>query len=56
MQEFIEAHPVFAAKARMEKWKLKKITHTDTHTHTRQTKRDELWSSNMPHELHMVQL
>lgn len=28
MQKFIEAHPVFAAKAWMEKWKLKKNTHT----------------------------
>lgn len=40
----------------MEKWKLKKKIHIHTHTHTRQTKRDELSSSNMPHELHMVQL
>lgn len=30
MQKFIEAHPVFAAKAWMEKWKLKKNTHTQS--------------------------
>lgn len=30
MQKFIEAHPVFAAKAWMEKWKLKKKMHTHT--------------------------
>lgn len=35
MQKFIEAHPVFAAKAWMEKWKLKK----NTHTHRAQIKR-----------------
>lgn len=36
MQKFIEAHPVFAAKARMEKWKLKKKIHTHTHTQDKQ--------------------
>lgn len=35
MQTFIEAHPVFAAKALMEKWKLKKKC---THTHKKKKK------------------
>lgn len=39
MQEFIEAHPVFAAKARMEKWKLKK-NYTHRHTHTRDKQKE----------------
>lgn len=51
MQKFIEAHPVFAAKAWTEKWKLKK----KMHTHTQKWKRWTL-SSNEPHVLRMVKL
>lgn len=51
MQKFIEAHPVFAAKAWMEKNESKKTKCTHTHT---QRERDELLISNEPHVLHMV--
>lgn len=43
--EFIEAHPVFAAKARMEKWKLKKKC---TRTHTQKTNKKR-WTFEFQH-------
>lgn len=44
MQKFIEAHPVFAAKAWMEKWKLKK---KNAHTHTKM-KEMNFWVPTSP--------
>lgn len=55
MQTFIEAHPVFAAKALMEKWKLKKKMHTHAQKKKKEMNFEFQWAPCTSHGITLME-